>query len=89
MGLHGIRLAPAGARGVHPDRGNRAHVPRRDLHHLGQQLRHRAHFAALDNGLRSCITRTRASIWHFARLADQVGRECIIFGADLPYYDYR
>ncbi len=31
----------------------------------------------------------RGSRWDFARLADRVGRERIIFGADLPYYDYR
>ena len=31
----------------------------------------------------------RGSLWDFARLADKVGRERIIFGADLPYYDYR
>ncbi|MDE2813207.1 MAG: hypothetical protein OXM01_09295, partial [Gemmatimonadota bacterium] len=27
--------------------------------------------------------------WDFAWLADKVGRERLIFGADLPYYDYR
>ena len=31
----------------------------------------------------------RGSLWDFAKLADRVGRERIIFGADLPYYDYR
>ena len=31
----------------------------------------------------------RGSRWDFARLAGQVGRERILFGADLPYYDYR
>ena len=29
------------------------------------------------------------SEWDFAWLADKVGRERLIFGADLPYYDYR
>jgi predicted TIM-barrel fold metal-dependent hydrolase len=27
--------------------------------------------------------------WDFNRLAERVGRERLIFGADLPYYDYR
>ena len=31
----------------------------------------------------------RGSRWDFAKPADGVGRERIIFGADLPYYDYR
>jgi len=29
------------------------------------------------------------SEWNFEKLAAQVGRERLIFGADLPYYDYR
>ncbi|MCH2662626.1 hypothetical protein MK163_19460, partial [bacterium] len=29
------------------------------------------------------------SQWDFAWFADKVGRERLIFGADLPYYDYR
>jgi predicted TIM-barrel fold metal-dependent hydrolase len=31
----------------------------------------------------------QGSEWDFAKLASQVGRERLIFGADLPYYDYR
>jgi len=32
---------------------------------------------------------SRGSTWDFDRLASKVGRDRIIFGADLPYYDYR
>ena len=31
----------------------------------------------------------QGSEWDFAWFADKVGRERLIFGADLPYYDYR
>ena len=31
----------------------------------------------------------RGSAWDFKWFADKVGRERLIFGADLPYYDYR
>jgi len=31
----------------------------------------------------------QGSEWDFQKLAGQVGRERLIFGADLPYYDYR
>lgn len=29
------------------------------------------------------------SVWDFPTIVDKVGRERILFGADLPYYDYR
>ena len=49
------------------------------------------HFAGMDNVWFEIVQYPdeRGSLWDFARLADRVGRERIIFGADLPYYDYR
>ena len=49
------------------------------------------HFAGLDNVWFEVVQYPdeRDSRWDFARLAGQVGRERILFGADLPYYDYR
>ena len=49
------------------------------------------HFGGLDNVWFEVVQYPdeRGSRWDFARLADRVGRERIIFGADLPYYDYR
>ena len=49
------------------------------------------HFAGMDNVWFEVVQYPdeRGSRWDFARLADRVGRERIIFGADLPYYDYR
>ena len=49
------------------------------------------HFAGLDNVWFEVVQYpdARGSRWDFARLAGQVGRERILFGADLPYYDYR
>ena len=49
------------------------------------------HFAGLDNVWFEVVQYPdeRGSRWDFARLADKVGRERILFGADLPYYDYR
>jgi predicted TIM-barrel fold metal-dependent hydrolase len=31
----------------------------------------------------------RGSVWDFEKLASKVGSDRIVFGADLPYYDYR
>ncbi len=49
------------------------------------------HFAGLDNVWFEVVQYPdgRGSRWDFGRLAGQVGRERILFGADLPYYDYR
>ena len=49
------------------------------------------HFAGLDNVWFEVVQypAERGSRGDFARLAGQVGRERILFGADLPYYDYR
>ena len=49
------------------------------------------HFAGLDNVWFEVVQYPdgRGSRWDFAGLAGQVGRERILFGADLPYYDYR
>ena len=49
------------------------------------------HFAGLDNVRFEVVQYPdeRGSRWDFAKLANQVGRERILFGADLPYYDYR
>lgn len=48
-------------------------------------------FAALDNVWFEVVQYPdeRGSRWDFNKLANQVGRERILFGADLPYYDYR
>ena len=49
------------------------------------------HFAAFDNVWFEVVQYPdgQGTEWDFKTLADRVGRERIIFGADLPYYDYR
>ena len=49
------------------------------------------HFASLDNVWFEVVQYPdeRGTLWDFNKLANQVGRERILFGADLPYYDYR
>ena len=49
------------------------------------------HFGHLDNVWFEVVQHPdgQGSKWDFAKLIDKVGNERVIFGADLPYYDYR